>query len=594
MKRIISLILCVLMLLPCIAIFASAEEEEVPFESVTKNASAKASSSWNYYSAPKYAADGVIEDHFWELGGYCFWRPSYSGRDPSINPKDTQYIELSFTSYYEINELLVYASVAGTTFTAKALVLGDWVTFATNTEIEDYPIDEDLAKRMADKQITSIDAKIVHLTVPEDLKGLTTRKIRIEVSGYTAWSPPLVYDIDVMARPGEEPLWDVPDGAYMVTNAALSNNIVEASSSMRAQYPYLATDISYSTFWAANSKTGGEWIAKQFDAEYKVSEIALNFGAITLDNASSFDITVEVLKGDTWEPIAENMTVTPSTGAADSVNIPFSGEYITISGLKVIFNNTNGGNAALTEMVATIYDDPDVENDEKCVFLADYLSEARKQSIAGGNLACFGSVYASSNFDKYAVSSVDYLTDGLIADDSFSWFAQTPEKDVYCGVTLKEEHSVNKIVLYFNDPIVDEDFIEKKFYGKHVLSFDIQAKVDGEFKTVASGTSFNEKNKEYIVSFELSEAVATDDIRVVFKSNAGIFPYLKELEVYEEDYVYPHFDGMVTSRSAKATTTSFAPATYADRAEHLKSISPKIAQNPAVLSIKDISALLYA
>ncbi len=587
MKRIISLILCVLMLLPCIAVFASAEavDPDAPYENITRSGTAKASSVWNLDSLAKYAVDGIIEGQlrYNGVGGYQFWRPNYSGRDNTIDPKATQYIELQFKNYYVFDRLEIICSRFNTLFTAKMLVLGEWVTIGTPDQ--EVPYETDAFKEH--------NFTVSTITIPEALRDTPTKKIRIEVSGYIPWEPALVYEINSFAKAAKAPAWDVPDGAYMVTNAALSNNTVEASSSMRNQYPYLATDSSNSTCWVANSTSGGEWISKLFDKEYNISDIALNFGSITIGNSSSFDITVEGLVGDTWEPIAENVIVTPSASATDNITIPLSEDYITISGMKVIFNNTNGGNAALTEMVATIYDDPDVKDDDRCVFLADYLTDARKQSTAAGNLACFGKAYASSNFDVYGVSAIEYLTDGLIADDSFSWFAQTPEKDVYCGVTLTEAHSVSKVVLYFNDTVVDEDFLEKDFYGKHVLSFDIQAKVDGEFKTVASGTSFNQKNKEYIVSLELPEAVATDDVRVVFKTNAGIFPYLKELEVYEEDYAYPHFDGMITGRSPKASTTSFATPTYPDRADHLKSISPKISQNPAVLSIKDISALLY-
>ena len=64
------------------------------------------------------------------------------------------------------------------------------------------------------------------------------------------------------------------------------------------------------------------------------------------------------------------------------------------------------------------------------------------------------------------------------------------------------------------------------------MHFDIQAKVNGEYVTVASGRSYDSAcNYQPVFSFD---AVVTDDIRIVFTKNGGIFPNLRELEVYSD------------------------------------------------------------
>ena len=116
------------------------------------------------------------------------------------------------------------------------------------------------------------------------------------------------------------------------------------------------------------------------------------------------------------------------------------------------------------------------------------MTTNRKQSTANGNLAIYGEPYATSVFDHLGISDISYINDGAIADADYAWFAKSFEKGQYCGVTLKESKTVNKVTLYFNDAIIG-GYNAREYY---VIGFDVQVKLnDGTFKTVASGTNLD-------------------------------------------------------------------------------------------------------
>ena len=212
----------------------------------------------------------------------------------------------------------------------------------------------------------------------------------------------------------------------------------------------------------------------------------------------------------------------------------------------------------------------------KCVYLRDYMTANRKQSTAVGNLAVFGSAYASSVLSYANIASVEFINDGGIAkNEDKSWFAQTFVKGSYCGVILKEAYNVDKVVLYFNDPITGETS------GDCVMEVDIQAKnANGEFVTVKSGvTSYDQTKREYIVSVQLDAPVLTDDIRIVYQSNGMVFPYIKELEVYSSEFYYGAYRGYQIGQRTNGgknvnVLADFANKTPIPRSKYLDKISP--------------------
>ena len=214
------------------------------------------------------------------------------------------------------------------------------------------------------------------------------------------------------------------------------------------------------------------------------------------------------------------------------------------------------------------------------------MTANRKQSTSVGNLAIFGDAYASSVMSYANIASVSYINDGGIAkNEDFSWFAQTFEKGTYCGVVLKQAFNVDKVVLYFNDPIVDEYVYglsnTQGGSGSNVMEVDIQVKnANGEFVTVKSGvTSYDQTNREYIVSVQFDAPVLTDDVRVVYTSNGMVFPYIKELEVYSSEFYYGAYRGyQIGQRTSGGKTANvladFAKKSPIPRSNYLDKISP--------------------
>ena len=124
--------------------------------------------------------------------------------------------------------------------------------------------------------------------------------------------------------------------------------------------------------------------------------------------------------------------------------------------------------------------------------------------------------------------------------------------------------------MYFNDDVTGD------VSGDHVLSFEIQVKDGEDFITVGRGTSYDKDRKKYVASIELNRVIETDDIRVVFTSNGLLYPYLKELEAYEGDFVYEGYVGFPTNytEGGAALTKNFADKTVALRAKILDVRSP--------------------
>lgn len=603
MKRIIALVLCLMMIIPCLAIMPSAEalDPSAPYEVITRNGFAKATSTWNNDSLAKYAVDGIIDG---QIDGYQFWRPNYSGRDYTIDPNDPQYIEVQFNDYYVYDKIDIYAVSysSSQTFKAQMLVLGEWVDIGVQSKTVKYESDKTFTR----------NCSVFTIDIPENLEEVSSKKIRITVSGYIAWEPALMIEINIWGKKGKAPAWDVPDGAYLSTNAALSSGItvtnndedgnfesysdgkgsVYASSSARNQSPYFAADDTKSTYWMADASTPGEWIAVEFDKLYQITKLGLNTSNISAPGTmTSYTIDVEILdENDAWVSVKENWNITASAVASNDQTFDLPAGT-SAKGVKYIFKSS--GAAAITEMIATIYDSPTDDTDGKCVFLAGYITEAKRLSSAGGNFACYGQAYASSSFTTYGITNPTYINDGEINDDAYSWFAATPEKDSYCGVRLREEQEISKVVLYFNDKITGEDFVNQKFQGLRVMTFDVEAFVDGEYVTIASGSSFDSSSKKYIISFELDETVLTNDVRVVFRTTGGIYSYLKELEVYGFESGYPQFDNMTTPRYAASATKQFAGTSFPIRSPYMNIHFPILSESPLFVSINQMSAFLY-
>lgn len=590
MKKFLSILLCLLMIVPCFAFVALAEEEtEEEASNVALDAGIKASSYWNASTLPKSATNGVTKK---DIGGghNNYWRPSYPGRDTWTGGEAGKAsFQLTFKGKnrgYKILEGVDIwvkfgaegCKVCNPTYDVQALINGVWTSVGKASE----------------SSATAVDGKpeagIIHIDFPETVTvdgtvcQVNAKALRFMIDNFgstgcgAGWHCPIIYEFEVWGKTGFIPEIDLHDGALLSTNAALSGHR-DASSSMNNQYPYLGAD-NYDSFWASKATTDGEWFEVSFDKGYDLEKLELNFGSIIIEAGSNetftYTISTAVLVDGVWKDLGEQ-DVTTSTGKANNVEVALGTNNIEVEGVKVTFVSTGGAQAAINEVIATIADG------KKCEFLAEYLTTYRRQSAANGNLAIYGEPYAYSVMDHLGISDISYINDGGIATSDFAWYSKGFEMGQYCGVTLEEESKVNKVVLYFNDGIIGQYNARDYF----VFGFDVQAKIDGEFVTVAKGTSYNATKEEYIVSIEFDEVEATD-IRIAFTDIDIGFTYIKELEVYGSTR-YNDFSTYAHGRKNVAKTTSFGDAFVIGRANF------SVLANPlrTMLTINDIRASLW-
>ncbi len=384
------------------------------------------------------------------------------------------------------------------------------------------------------------------------------------------WLIPCVHEIELWGHQAvNTPRFDVPEGAEVVTDAALGG-MASATTSMMGQYPLRGNDRLSTTQWIANDyENQSYWVDFDGNDEYSIKEITLNFGYMSEDYAGSEYVYDLYLKQNgEWKLYKSGETVTTSGEATlktYEINDKLSGFKVTFTSSKKDGQNIS---PSITDTSAPTSDG------KQCVFLSGYLDNYRAASIAQGNIAPYGEAYCSSSFDFGNISDIAFIIDGKTSDvDAYSWYAKTFEKGTYCGVKLKESEDVTKVVLYFNDQITQGKPEE------HVMLFDIQALVNGEYKTVASATSYDPVTKKAIVSIELDEAVRTNDIRVVYQTNGMVFPYLKEIEVFAGEKLYSAFDGYVLDTSVRTLhgrrpTTDFAELSFVKRAKYMEIIAP--------------------
>ena len=580
------------MLLPCFTSFVFADDAERT--NIAPNGLTYQSSNWNGDSSAKYLNNGVLGH------SYQMWRPSSPERPNGAGlDSSMQYCGMRFNKYYKADEMIIYMDQYSKgenniKITIKALMLGEWFVIG-----EGYHDDAEATDIKGSGGNTPVCKLTIKLNHPVATEVINTKNIKIECSEYGAhstnpaatehdwWKVPILHEAIIYGTEGFTPPWDVPEGAVLTTNAALSG-LMGATSSSDAYNPGLGGDDKKNTYWKASNRGAGESIWATFDGGYKISNVSLNFGGCAGADAGldlKFDVkllmnelhpSADINSGD-WKTIVENATAKTVNEAVDDPwthNLPDEPKAYGVMVTFTSVTNASGkdARAVLTEMGALIATNGAPNGESRCVFLSDFLTQSRKDSSASGNLACYGSAYASSVFYYSSIADVSYINDGMVAKSDPAWYAAEYTRGIYCGVTLKEKHDVHKVVLYFADPITGS------VNGDCVMSFDVQVKVGDEFKTIARATSFDETTKTYTVSVEFAQPVNTDDVRIVFLSNGTVFPYIKEMEIFEKEFVYSSYSGYVLDSSrtlgGPLATTAFADKTSVRRARYLDLISP--------------------
>lgn len=613
LRKIMPIALCLLMLLPTFIMGISAANESlngIPGDKSiigtermnwAPNGQGYHTSVWNNDRHSKYLNNGSYSH------SYQYWQPSDPARPNGAGVDPTkQHVGFSFNDgYYLLDEIVIYANsydkgYNNIKYTVEALILGEWVQVGVGYQDDGTPSDKG-------GDVTRLSIKLTH---PNAANGedINTNNIRIWCSEYGSyairygeyanqqptshdwWITPCMQEVELWGVTGYRPEFDVPLNAYLVTNAALSGMLGADDGSVDMRYPGMAGDEDVSSSWKAR-RAGASNLWAHFDKEYYIDNVGIDVGGCSgVDAGLTLTYDIYILKSGTpedgvWELVAANQTAV-TQGEEKHVIHEFD-EPTQALGVKFEFTSVkDASNKSARAVVSEVY--AQISDGGKCIFLADYITTAKKISTATGNLACYGAAYASSNFSYAGVSQVANIIDGNVAYADNAWIAETYVLNTYVGVTLKETHNVTKVVLYFSDVLGGTN-------GEYIFKFDLQAKINGEFVTIASATSYDAVKKSYVVSIELPEAVQTDDVRIVFKSDAQTFPYLKEFEVFEKDFYYSSFIGYALDSSktmgGPAATTQYGERTTATRGKYFSQQSPLSYYNVALEYDVDIDWL---
>ena len=616
LRRILPLALCLLMVLPMFAFNtlaannpslngAPGDKSIVGTERANwaPNGQGYHSSVWNNDRHSKYLNNGTYNH------SYQWWEPTAPERPNGAGVDPTkQYFGFSFDDgYYLLDEIVIYAESFekgwnNIKYTVEALILGEWVVVGVG-----YQDDGVVAPEVSDGSVVKLTIPLVHPNAAEG-EDVNTNNIRVWTNeyGYYAkrpagdcnvaecnalgyhvvekcskapsthdwWYTPKVQEVELMGYTGYKPEFEVPMNAYLVTNAALSG-MLGADSSVDMYYPGLAGDDDISSYWKAGTR-GANNVWAEFDQAYTIDNVGINVGGMVSGDANitlTYNIYILVdgtVENGSWKKVVSDATAVTQSEAAEYIIHDLDAPTLA-KGMKVEItgaaspNDTRAARPVVAELWAEISDG------DKCIFLADYITAPKKASTSTGNLACYGKAYASSNFSYAGISKVNSIIDGNTGYADGAWIAENYLMNTYVGVTLREAHDVTKVVLYFNDVLGGTN-------GEHVFKFEVQAKVNGNFIKVGEGTTYDANKKTYISSIELKEAVNTDDVRIVFKSDAQTFPYLKEFEIFEGDFVYSSYIGYVVDSSrtqgGPSATKEFGEKTVAQRGKYFNKLSP--------------------
>ena len=537
MKKVISLMLSLIFLFSSLSMLVYAdgtvEEEELTNIAMVENALPYASSEKNTLWTPAKALnDGAKSADTWQ-GWECQYPDIVYGSDTSKGFSG-EYCGIKFTKseYYEISKinlnLGMHAAMGGQNphYVVQCLVEGVWVTVAEFNDSDTKPVSyETYEDAMAnDKSFYHIPTNI-EFTLDNPV---TTNNVRITISEFAKNYPsgdvlifPYVYEIELIGKRGETPDIELPEGAVISTNIGY-HSFPEASSSRPFKYPYRAIDGDVKTEWTPRSRDAGQYLLLDLLQTKKINKVVVNCGEY-MDGVSVSDYAYDI------KAYVNNEWVTVAQGTVfDEANMSLVNEYtfntVETNLIKLEFTE------ALTSL-PSVYELEAHLSEDKTYYVEGRYSAAQRVSASKGNIAIAGTPYASHDFIPY--SSVDYIIDGGIDNDAYVWFSGVLDMPVHCGIKFHAKQLINKIAVYVHVP--EEE-------GTDIMGIEIQAFIDGEYKTIVKSKSYD-KLMKYTTVYEF-DPIETDDIRIVYTSGSGTFANLRELEIYSPSGILPMFDGL--------------------------------------------------
>ena len=568
MKKVISFVLCVIMLISCMSILCVAEESSNELANIATNGLAYCSSmKHSGWTPPNTINDGKAND-------WPGWEPKYPTIEPGENTSlgfSGEYCGIKFLNkeYYEIHSINITAGMhalyrQNTVYEIKALIEGEWITIKTFKDDQMKPDSyENYEDAMANDKSNYHIRSSITLTLDAPV---TTNNIRIYVSEFGKNYPggdvlifPYIYEVELIGKLGQTPDIILPEGAEFTQNAAL-NALPSASSSARLFYPLRAIDKDEKTGWRPGETTAGQTLTLEFDKEYSIDKLTADFGGASAVKTMDYKFKIEALVGGVWQKVAEGTMY-------DDENKTFLNEFtlaeaVKTKSIRFVYEDAITRPPTLYELGANI-----VAGD-RTLFNPTRFTDHQRSSSAKGNLAILGTAYASANFAPY--SDPSFINDGKAFATSDVWYGGTLQIPVHCGIKLDRAYTVNKIAVYIAEPRV---------IGDDVTRFNIIAKVDGQDKIIASGRAYDptkiveSSHTRYTTVYDFPEGVVTDDIRIEFTRGDMTIPNVMELEIYSNTEKTSMFDGYPIAEGD-------APPVYTDVVPTPPSTEPQGPQDP--------------
>ncbi|MBO5212851.1 MAG: hypothetical protein J6B60_04845 [Clostridia bacterium] len=533
MKRFLSFICAIMMLVSCMAYSVFAEEEplpEQPTDELTNIAvngmgycSSEKNSSW---TPPSSIINGLRNTDDWHG-----WEPKYPSVEPGQNTSlgfSGEYCGIKFLNkeYYEVYEIKVNAGLhnlfggQNTKYVVEALVEGVWTEIAVFYDSQFQP-----QAYATYEEAMANDTSNYH--IPADFSytletPVTTNNVRITINECAKNYPggdilifPYIYEVELIGKLGVTPDIDLPEGAVFSQNIGY-HSLPEATSSAKFAHPFLAIDgdDKSPTAWKPSDLSAGQALTLNLPRAYNINKFVVNFGEIPVGTTpENYQFNIEAYINGAWTKVADG-------NSYDSENNTCITEYpittVSTDKVRLVFPNALTSTPAVYEFEAHI-------EGERTYFLNTRFSELQKTSASKGNLSILGTPYASASHIPY--SDVLYMNDGKTYNEANVWFPSTMDLPVHCGIVLDQIYSVDKIVVYCKEPAE---------MGDDVTAFDIKALVNGEYVTIAKGESYN-KRTGYTTIYDLETPVQTNDIKIEFTRCGGTIPNILELEIYSSE-----------------------------------------------------------
>ena len=553
MKKILSVFLAMLLLISGLTMLVSAEGEQSEITNIAPKGLAYCTSmKHSIWTPPNSINDGVPND-------WHGWEPEY----PKIEPgQDTsagfsgEYCGIKFLNreYYEISEIHMHLGLhaqykQNVTYKIQALVEGEWQDVVTFTDSECTLSDYSSYEEFLENDKTNYHSRATYnYTLPAPI---TTNNVRITVSNFAKNFPggdvlifPYIYEVELMGKLGITPEIDLPEGAEVSTNAAY-NAISQATSSKYLSYPFLAIDGKEDTAWVPGSLEAGQTLSLELEKAYSIEKLVLNFGKVRLGATPvNHKFVIEAFIDGQWQKLFDGNSYNEASGSYIT-EYPLSAPIIT-NQIRIVFEQLASA-PEVYELEAHI-------TGEKTYYNPTKYSAPQKNSAAKGNLAILGTAYASLNKAPYSEPS--FINDGRVSEGSKVWFPGVLDIPVSCGIKLNKTYTVNKVVVYCQDPTE---------IGADITSYNVVATVNGVSTIIASGASYDATKiidgvkSKYVSVYDFPSGIVTDDIKIEFTRGNSTIPNVLELEIYSDTAKPTDFDGYYTTDTPPVITGTITP-----------------------------------